>query len=139
MHLIRIIYMRLNVWLGMSRKSYFQDGQVGLAAHIFTKILSLPTKCTAVRSGVILLGGVFLGRPPQKIGFFQKQPPLKGLGCPPPPAPPTLKIWLEKNEIFVWKNPFLGVFNLYFSQNFGRPPLPPTRDFGRPPTPRTLK
>ena len=32
------------------------------------------------------------------------------LGCP-----PTLKIWHEK------KNPFLGIFNLYFSQKFDRP------------------
>ena len=46
-------------------------------------------------------------------------------------VPPTLKIWLEKNEIFVWKNPFLGDFNLYFPQNFGRTPTPQNAPYSR--------
>ena len=78
--------------------------------------------------------GRFFGAPPQKkLGFFKNPPPPPRVfgGPPAPPPPPLWKFDLKKNEIFVWKNPFLGVFNLYFSQNFGRPPLPKTPPYSR--------
>ena len=66
-------------------------------------------------------GGRFSGHPPPKKWVFSKTPsPTQGFR-----VSPLWKFdWKKWN--FTLKNPFIGVFNLHFSQNFGCPLLPKT-------------